>query len=200
MRKALIALVTVLAMSGCFSSSQDYADGGCDVDASLCEDEEGDSVWRQWANETITLRAGAGIPFYENIGIASDFGSRFFHVPDNTTRLSAYLNSSFVNASSAGVGYGTFFVKHAEENPHYPAQQASTPVTGPLDVGPREASWVEVENPKPGDWAIWVWPKGVVINQDFHVTIHVRGTGTEPCQIELTKDHQHDDAGDRCDE
>lgn len=130
-------------------------------------------------NRTITgsskliLAAGTPMGPREVTAVIAGCGMFTFPVPEGTGNMTVTVSGPPINESRPGAGYQTFKVKH----------EAHDRYRGPPSEGdPAAERTVQVDQPRSGDWLLWIWPWGPTLNQSFAIEIWLSGQGAPPME------------------
>lgn len=138
--------------------------------------------WRREESVVVALTAAVGVP-YAAAHWMDPGSSAYWLLPNGTTRMTVFVNASL--AGGDGVGQVTFVLGNGTEA-RYADGSSSALWFGP-DAEIRDSSIIRMDNPSPGGWRAWIWPKGLVLNQDVLVSVVAIGVGAEPESLSLSR-------------
>lgn len=177
----LILTIGMLAVAGCLGSEGPEPVNSSKPSLQNATGEAGSASWFLKDSVQIDQTVGVGVPHTSwvsaGVQVVCPNGDVEIRLPDQASFLSIELNEPAVNTSSAGVGFGTFIYRNEGGEWRDPEGDEVQRPTDPYGEPPSEATTVNVSEPVEGLWQVEVWPHGLVVNQQFDLTVHARGTG-----------------------
>ncbi len=163
-------------MAGCLGGSddampeEDLSSDAADPGEAEQEARENES-WTRTFHLTPTFTWGMAVPFQHITWDGVCDLTPEVHVPAGATRLVTRIEESSQN--STGEGAMTFLMHSPDDEWIYP------PGTVEKRFYRELPGTVEIVRDKPvaGNWWIWVWPHGHVVDQTWDLTITIEGTG-----------------------
>lgn len=109
-------------------------------------------------------------PHPQRITVVAGCGWWVFEMPNGTTYARINVQGPPVNETRPGAGYASFKTAHED------AESWRVP---PENDRPRANRTVEVDDPRPGSWILWVWPWGPNVNQAYDVSLTFEGRSAQ---------------------
>lgn len=175
MRRSLLLSVLLLATSltvGCLGD-EPTLEPATNRSVQPASSEVDDARWNRSINGTARYLLAAGDPVGPDtrILVVDGCGLHSFRMPNGTTEATFTVSGPPVNASRPGAGYQTFMVKHDEEDRYRTPEDNDRPA---------RTRTINVSDPRPGKWFVWVWPWGVSVHQVYDIEVALEGRGEAP--------------------
>lgn len=161
-----------------------------DPEDSTPQQENETGIWYLEEEVEIWYLEGDGIPFYNFGQVDSETrcdpeepgqpeSYMDIRLPSGGTFLDIRLETDILGSSDPGFGFATFMFRAGDEGPWMnPDGERMDESPAIYTTPPQEETRINVSEPRPGDWTVWVWPHGLVVNQTFTLTLTAQGTST----------------------